>query len=64
MLNPILWKLTSKNAFISIAIVYFDIKFLVLFSETFLLQSKEESLKSTFKEGRKERICLAVRNMY
>lgn len=61
-----LWKLTRKNAFIAKAIVYFDVKLLALFPETFPLQNEKKKLQSTFywKEGRKKKNCLAVCNIF
>lgn len=60
-----LWKLTRKNAFIATAIVYFDVKLLVLFPRNISLAEWRKKLQSTFywKEGRKKKICLAVCNI-
>lgn len=55
MLKSHLWKLTRKNPFIATAIVYFDVKLLALFPETFLLQSEEKSYKVLSAEKKAER---------
>lgn len=50
-----LWKLTRKNAFIATAIVYFDVKLLALFPETFPLQNEKKSYKVLSTEKKAER---------
>lgn len=46
MLKPISGSLPTRMPLFFSTIVCFDVKFLAIFSKTFILQSEEESLKS------------------
>lgn len=49
------WKLTRKNAFVATAIVYFDVKLLALFPETFPCRMKKFGKYLIKNEGRKKK---------